>query len=102
MKPLGYLLVARLCIKDRFARLHGKSCFDITPVVLGFGSLGTVVTVTAHLDAVTDRDVVFHPDGTNEKIWIIDMGRRMEPVVGQVYTNRGGGPTCSPRHTCRR
>ena len=49
------------------------------------------VTVTAHLDAVTDRDVVFHPDGTNEKIWIIDMGRRMEPVVGQVYTNRGGG-----------
>lgn len=49
------------------------------------------VTVTAHLDAVTDREVVFHPDGSNEKIWYIDMGRRMEPVVGQVYTNRGGG-----------
>ena len=49
------------------------------------------VIITAHLDAETDRDVVFHPDGTNEKIWIIDMGRRMEPVVGQVYTNRGGG-----------
>lgn len=49
------------------------------------------VTVIAHLDAVTDRDVVFHPDGTNEKIWFIDMGQRMESVVGQVYTNRGGG-----------
>ena len=32
------------------------------------------VIITAHLDAETDRDVVFHPDGTNEKIWIIDMG----------------------------
>ena len=52
---------------------------------------GKDVTVTAHLDAVTDRDVVFHPDGTNEKIWIIDRGQSMEPVVGQVYTNRGGG-----------
>ena len=49
------------------------------------------VIITAHLDAETDRDVVFHPDGTNEKIWIIDMGKRMEPVVGQVYINRGGG-----------
>lgn len=49
------------------------------------------VVITAHLDAKTDRDVVFHPDGTNEKIWIIDMGKRMEPVVGQVYINRGGG-----------
>ena len=52
---------------------------------------GKDVTITAHLDAVTDRDVVFHPDGTNEKIWVIDKGQSMEPVVGQVYTNRGGG-----------
>lgn len=49
------------------------------------------VTITAHLDAATGRDVVFHPDGTNERIWRIDKGQRMEPVVGQVYTNRGGG-----------
>lgn len=52
---------------------------------------GKDVTITAHLDAVTDRDVIFHPDGTNEKIWVIDKGQRMEPIVGQVYTNRGGG-----------
>lgn len=52
---------------------------------------GKDVTVIAHLDAVTDRDIVFHPDGTNEKIWIIDKGQSMEPVVGQIYTNRGGG-----------
>lgn len=52
---------------------------------------GKDVVITAHLDAVTDRDVVFHPDGTNEKIWVIDKGQSMEPVVGQVYTNRGGG-----------
>lgn len=52
---------------------------------------GKDVVITAHLDAVTDRDVIFHPDGTNEKIWSIDKGQSMEPVVGQVYTNRGGG-----------
>lgn len=54
-------------------------------------SIGEDVTIVAHLDAVTDRDVVFHPDGTNENIWIIDMGQHMQPVVGRVYTNRGGG-----------
>ena len=52
---------------------------------------GKDVTIVAHLDAVTDRDVIFHPDGANEKIWIIDQGQSMEPVVGQIYTNRGGG-----------
>lgn len=52
---------------------------------------GKDVTIVAHLDAVTDRDVIFHPNGTNEKIWIIDKGQQMQPVVGQVYTNRGGG-----------
>ena len=49
------------------------------------------VSVVAHLDDGRDREVIFNPDGTNEKIWFIDMGRRMEPVVGQVYINRGGG-----------
>lgn len=52
---------------------------------------GKDVVITAHLDAVTDRDVTFHPDGTNENIWIIDKGRHLEPAVGEVYANRGGG-----------
>lgn len=38
-----------------------------------------------------DREVIFYPDGTNERIWAIDQGRRIQPVVGAVYTNRGGG-----------
>lgn len=52
---------------------------------------GRPVSVIAHLDDGRDREVIFNPDGTNEKIWIIDPGQRIEPVVGQVYTNRGGG-----------
>lgn len=52
---------------------------------------GASVSVIAHLDSGKDREVIFHPDGTNERIWDIDKGRSMQPVVGQVYTNRGGG-----------
>lgn len=52
---------------------------------------GKPVSVMARLDDGSDREVVFNPDGTNEKIWAIDKGQRLEPVVGQVYTNRGGG-----------
>lgn len=52
---------------------------------------GSPVSVVAHLDDGRDREVIFNPDGTNKKIWDIDKGQRMEPVVGQVYTNRGGG-----------
>jgi hypothetical protein len=52
---------------------------------------GAPVSVIAHLDDGTDREVVFHPDGTNERIWAIDKGQRLQPVVGQIYTNRGGG-----------
>lgn len=52
---------------------------------------GKPVSVVAHLDDGRDREVIFHPDGTNEQIWVIDKGQRMEPVIGQVYTNRGGG-----------
>lgn len=52
---------------------------------------GIPVSVIAHLDTGEDREVVFNPDGTNEKIWNIDRGERLQPVVGQVYTNRGGG-----------
>lgn len=52
---------------------------------------GKPVSVVAHLDDGCDREVIFNPDGTNERIWAIDKGQRLEPVVGQVYTNRGGG-----------
>lgn len=52
---------------------------------------GRDVSVIAHYIDADDREVIFHPDGTNTKIWAIDKGTRIEPVVGQVYTNRGGG-----------
>lgn len=52
---------------------------------------GSPVSVIAHLDTGKDREVIFHPDGTNERIWAIDKGQRIQPVVGEVYTNRGGG-----------
>lgn len=38
-----------------------------------------------------DVEVIFHPDGSNENIWRMDKGHRLQAVVGEVYTNRGGG-----------
>lgn len=52
---------------------------------------GTPVSVIAYLDTGKEREVIFHPDGTNERIWAIDKGQRIQPIVGEVYTNRGGG-----------
>ena len=53
---------------------------------------GKPVSVVAHLDDGRGvREVVFKPDGTNEKIWDIDKGWCMEPIVDHIYTNRGGG-----------
>lgn len=52
---------------------------------------GIPVSVIAHLNTGEDREVIFNPDGTNERIWIIDKGTRLQPKIGQVYTNRGGG-----------
>lgn len=52
---------------------------------------GKNVSVIAHYTDADDREVIFHPDGSNEKIWELDKGVRFEPVVGEVYTNRGGG-----------
>lgn len=49
------------------------------------------VSVILHAPDIEDREVVFHPDGSNDKIWYIDKGQYIRPVVGQVYTNRGGG-----------
>lgn len=52
---------------------------------------GTPVSVIAHLDTGEDWEVIFNPDGSNEKIWAIDKGTRIQPEVGRIYTNRGGG-----------
>lgn len=52
---------------------------------------GKDVSVIAHYKDADDREVIFHPDGSNEKICDLDKGTRFEPVVGEVYTNRGGG-----------
>lgn len=52
---------------------------------------GRPVSVVARFEDGREREVIFNPDGTNEKIWAIDRGQRMEPAIGQVYTNRGGG-----------
>lgn len=52
---------------------------------------GKDVSVVAHYADAEEREVIFHPDGSNEKIWELDKGSRFEPVVGKVYTNRGGG-----------
>lgn len=52
---------------------------------------GRDVSVVAHYVDAEDREVIYHPDGTKTKIWDIDKGTRIEPVVGQVYTNRVGG-----------
>ena len=52
---------------------------------------GKPVSVVAHYSDADDREVIFNSDGTNEKIWAIDKGKRFQPTVGQVYTNRGGG-----------
>ncbi len=52
---------------------------------------GKPVSVVAHLDGGDSREVVFNPDGTNEKIWAIDKGRSLKPAVGKVYLNRSGG-----------
>ena len=52
---------------------------------------GKPVSVIAHIEDGSEREVIFNPDGTNEQIWRIDKGQRMEPVIVQVYINRGGG-----------
>lgn len=52
---------------------------------------GKPVSVIAHIEGGGTREAVFHPNGTNEKIWLIDKGKPLVPTVGQVYANRGGG-----------
>lgn len=57
---------------------------------------GKPVTVMAHIDGGGTKEAIFHPNGTNDKIWNIDKGQPLTPTVGQVYVNRGGG-----RYLCR-
>ena len=52
---------------------------------------GKPVTVMAHIDGGGTKEAIFHPNGTNDKIWNIDKGRPLAPTVGQVYLNRSGG-----------
>ena len=52
---------------------------------------GKPVTVMAHIDGGGTKEAIFHPNGTNDKIWNIDKGRPLVPSFGQVYVNRGGG-----------
>lgn len=52
---------------------------------------GGPVSIIAHMDTGEDREVIFNPDGSNKRIWDIDKGTRIQPAVGLVYTNRGGG-----------
>ena len=42
---------------------------------------GVPVSVIARLDTGADREVIFHPDGTNERIWAIDKGQRIQAVA---------------------
>ena len=52
---------------------------------------GKSVTVVAHIASGGSKEVIFNPDGTNDRIWNIDRGRPLIPVDGQIYLNRGGG-----------
>ena len=52
---------------------------------------GTPVTVVAHIADGGAKEVIFNPNGTNDKIWNIDKGRPLVPAFGQIYLNRGGG-----------
>lgn len=50
---------------------------------------GIPVSVIAHLDTGKEREVIFHPDGTNERIWAIDKGQRIQPIVSVHRASRG-------------
>lgn len=52
---------------------------------------GRPVSVVAHVEGGGSREVVFDPDGTNDKIWTIDKGQPLVPIIGQIYVNRSGG-----------
>lgn len=52
---------------------------------------GKPTSIIAEFPGKPDQTVLFYPDGSSQDIWRIDEGERFEPIVGQVYANRGGG-----------
>lgn len=52
---------------------------------------GKPVSVVCHYKDADDREVIFNPDGSSEKIWKISGGELFTPKVGETYINNGGG-----------
>lgn len=52
---------------------------------------GASVTVLAYPTDGQPKEVIFNPDGTNDKIWYIDRGEPVQLQPGMTYLNRGGG-----------
>lgn len=52
---------------------------------------GKPVFVIAHIEGGGSREAVFNPDGTNQNICLIEKGKPLAPVCGEVYRNRAGG-----------
>lgn len=63
----------------------------VTAARTAAAAYNTPVSVIVHMDTGADREVIFNPDGTNERIWIIDKGEAFRPEFGQTYLNRAGG-----------
>lgn len=49
------------------------------------------ISAIVHLIDGRKKEVIFLPDGTIKKIWNMDEGQPFIPIVGEVYTNSGGG-----------
>lgn len=85
--------------RTHFTVIQNDKIIGATPIMeqavnaakLRAADTGKDVSVVAHYADAKDREVIYHPDGTNEKIWEIDKGKSIQPAVGEVYTNRGGG-----------
>ncbi len=45
---------------------------------------GKPVSVMAHIDGGGSREAVFNPDGSNDRIWLINGGKPLVPTVGQT------------------
>lgn len=51
---------------------------------------GMPVSVVGHTDDGKTREVIYHPDGWIQKIWLIAMSTHLRPEVGRTYRNAGG------------
>ncbi len=52
---------------------------------------GASVMVLAYATDGQPKEVIFNPDGTNDKIWYIDRDEPVQLLPGMTYINRGGG-----------